>query len=165
MPLLAATLAPQPPTAVPRVHVDRLDLPPGLVVARPESQTQLADAAGRADVVLLRHSAAVPSAAALQRVLALLEDALATANRPRRQVRLAVELSVVVVPDVTSVARKRHELAQLDALAGLSWSPSSTWVVSTAVALLDDVLAATRAFEIDDVLLQPLGPRAAAAVR
>jgi len=149
----------------PRLHVDRLDLPPGMVEARPESESQIVAAAREAHVVRLRHSAAVPSDGALARVIALVEEELAAAGRRRSEVRLTLELQVAVVANAASVARKRTELAHLDALSGLSWSPSATWVVTTAERLVDDVLAAAEHLDVDDVLLVPLGARAAAAIR
>lgn len=149
----------------PRLHVDRLDLPPGVVEARPESESQIVAAAREAHVVRLRHSAAVPSDGALARVIALVEEELAAAGRRRADVRLTLELQVAVVPDAAAVTRKRTELAHLDALSGLSWSPSATWVVTTADRLVDDVLAAAEHLDVDDVLLVPLGARAAAAIR
>lgn len=149
----------------PRLHVDRLDLPPGVVDARPESESQIVAAAREAHVVRLRHSAAVPSDGALARVIALVEEELAAAGRRRAEVRLTLELQVAVVADAASVACKRTELSHLDALSGLSWSPSATWVVTTAERLVDDVLAAAEHLDVDDVLLIPLGARAAAAIR
>lgn len=149
----------------PRLHVDRLDLPPDVVEARPESESQIVAAAREAHVVRLRHSAAVPSDGALARVIALVEEELAAAGRRRAEVRLTLELQVAVVADAASVARKRTELSHLDALSGLSWSPSATWVVTTAERLVDDVLAAAEHLDVDDVLLIPLGARAAAAIR
>ncbi|MCG2798622.1 MAG: hypothetical protein L6367_08780 [Cellulomonas sp.] len=153
------------PHTIPRLHIGQLDVPPGAVEARPESQSQIAAAARHAHIVRLRHTAAVPSDGALARVIALVEEELAAAGRHRAEVRLALELQVAVVPDPATVARRRIELSHLDALSGLSWSPSATWVVTTAERLVDDVLTAAEHLHVDDVLLIPLGERAASAIR
>jgi len=162
---LPAQHLPSARRGAPRLHVDRIELPPGTRESRPESQTQLDAAAREADVVRLRHTAAVPSDGALARVIALLEATLDEVGRARSAVRVALELQVAVVADAAAITRKRTELGHLDALAGLSWSPSATWVVTTAERLVDDVLAAAAPLEVDDVVLLPLGELAAHTVR
>lgn len=150
-----------PLRSVPVLHVGGIVGPDGLVESAPQSQAEIEDAAARSDVMRLRASAAVPSFGALARVAALAEESAVRAGR-RRDVRLVLELQVVVVHDEAQLTRRRSTLAHLDALAGLSWSPSATWIVTTPQRLVDDVLDVAAGIEVDDVVLLPLGPEATA---
>jgi alkanesulfonate monooxygenase SsuD/methylene tetrahydromethanopterin reductase-like flavin-dependent oxidoreductase (luciferase family) len=131
------------------------------VEARPESESGIAVAARTADVIRLGFSVAVPSVGALARVAALVEDALADAGRDRAEVRVLLDLEVVLAGDEGTARRKRSHLEYLDALAGLSWAPADTRVVTTADRLVAEVGEVARRAGVDGVVLHPLAGGAA----
>jgi len=131
------------------------------VEARPESESGIAVAARTADVIRLGFSVAVPSVGALARVATLVEDALAEAGRDRSEVRVLLDLEVVLAGDERTARRKRSHLEYLDALAGLSWAPADTRVVTTADRLVAEVGEVARRAGVDGVVLHPLAGGAA----
>ncbi|WP_158369965.1 LLM class flavin-dependent oxidoreductase [Cellulosimicrobium cellulans] len=123
---------------------------------RPGSESAIAVAARTADVIRLGFSVAVPSVGALARVAALVDDALAEAGRDRTEVRVLLDLEVVLAGDERTARRKRSHLEYLDALAGLSWAPADTRVVTTADRLVAEVGEVARRAGVDGVVLHPL---------
>lgn len=149
-PSLSAAVPPAP-----AIHLHSSGLPG--VEHRPESETGLVLAAARADVIRFGFSAAVPSVGALTRVVALLAEELAAVGRSRSQVRLLLDLDLVLAADRVAARRRRAELEYLDALAGLSWSPVDGRVVTTADRLVDEVRELAERVGVDAVVLHPLG--------
>lgn len=152
----AATLAPPAPDRAPVVHVGSPDYGVRTVEARPGSESAIGVAARTADVIRLGFSVAVPSVGALARVAALVDDALAEAGRNRAEVRVLLDLEVVLAGDERTARRKRSHLEHLDALAGLSWAPADTRVVTTADRLVAEVREVARRAGVDGVVLHPL---------
>lgn len=140
----------------PVVHVGAPAYGVRTVEARPESESGIAVAARTADVIRLGFSVAVPSVGALARVAALVEDALAEVGRDRSAVRVLLDLEVVLAGDERTARRKRSHLEYLDALAGLSWAPADTRVVTTADRLVAEVGEVARRAGVDGVVLHPL---------
>jgi hypothetical protein len=126
------------------------------VEARPGSESAIAVAARTADVIRLAFSVAVPSVGALARVAALVDEALAEQGRPRAEVRVLLDLEVVLAADERTARRKRSQLEHLDALAGLTWSPADSRVVTTADRLVAEVRELAVRAGVDGVVLQPL---------
>lgn len=123
---------------------------------RPGSESAIAVAARTADVIRFGFSVAVPSVGALARVAALVDDALAEVGRDRTEVRVLLDLEVVLAGDERTARRKRSHLEYLDALAGLSWAPADTRVVTTADRLVAEVGEVARRAGVDGVVLHPL---------
>jgi alkanesulfonate monooxygenase SsuD/methylene tetrahydromethanopterin reductase-like flavin-dependent oxidoreductase (luciferase family) len=163
---VAATPAP-PAVPEPTIHVLAPDYGVRTVESRPGSESAIALAGVHADVVRLEFSVAVPSVGALSRVAALVDDAVAASGRDRADVRVLLDLEVVVAVDEVTARRKRSQLEYLDALAGLSWSPAATRVVTTGDRLVAEVRELARRAGVDGVVLHPLsgGPAAAADLR
>ncbi|WP_454049959.1 hypothetical protein [Cellulomonas sp. Marseille-Q8402] len=157
----APVAAVRPLGPAPVVHVRTPAYGVRTVEARPGSEAAITVAARTADVIRLGFSAAVPSIGALARVTALVEDALAEAGRDRAEVRVLLDLEVVLADDERSARRKRSQLEYLDALAGLSWAPADTRVVTTAGRLLAEVVEVARRAGVDGVVLHPLAGGAA----
>ncbi|NKY08357.1 LLM class flavin-dependent oxidoreductase, partial [Cellulomonas hominis] len=144
------------------IHVGSPDYGVRTVEFRPGSETAIALAAARADVIRLEFSVAVPTVGALARVVALVEEAVAEAGRDRAEVRVVLDLEVVLAADARTARRKRSHLEYLDALAGLGWSPAATRVVTTPELLAAEVRELARRAGVDAVVLLPLagGPSA-----
>lgn len=123
---------------------------------RPGSETAIVLAASRADVIRLEFSVAVPSVGALARVAALVDESVAEVGRDRAEVRVLLDVEVVLAADERAARRKRSQLEHLDALAGLTWSPAATRVVTTRDRLVDEVLELARRAGVDGVVLLPL---------
>jgi hypothetical protein len=142
-PVAAPAPSPAPPAAAPDIHVGSPDYGVRTVEFRPGSETAIALAAARADVIRLEFSVAVPTVGALARVVAL-------------------DLEVVLAADARTARRKRSHLEYLDALAGLGWSPAATRVVTTPELLAAEVRELARRAGVDAVVLLPLagGPSA-----
>jgi alkanesulfonate monooxygenase SsuD/methylene tetrahydromethanopterin reductase-like flavin-dependent oxidoreductase (luciferase family) len=160
--------APAHPAAPdPTIHVLAPDYGVRTVESRPGSESAIALAAVHADVIRLEFSVAVPSVGALSRVAALVEEAVAASGRDRAEVRVLLDLEVVLAGDERTARRKRSQLEHLDALAGLTWSPADTRVVTTADRLVAEVRELARRAGVDGVVLHPLagGPAAAAELR
>jgi alkanesulfonate monooxygenase SsuD/methylene tetrahydromethanopterin reductase-like flavin-dependent oxidoreductase (luciferase family) len=164
-----AAVAPAParPYAEPTIDVLAPAYGVRTVESRPGSESAIALAGVHADVVRLEFSVAVPSVGALSRVAALVEDAVAASGRDRADVRVLLDLEVVLAPDEGTARRKRSQLEHLDALAGLTWSPAATRVVTTGDRLVGEVRELARRAGVDGVVLHPLsgGPAAAADLR
>ncbi|WP_282948402.1 hypothetical protein [Cellulomonas endometrii] len=156
-----------PPAPDPTIHVLAPDYGVRTVESRPGSESAIALAAVHADVIRLEFSVAVPSVGALSRVAALVEEAVAASGRDRAEVRVLLDLEVVLAGDERTARRKRSQLEHLDALAGLTWSPADTRVVTTADRLVAEVRELARRAGVDGVVLHPLagGPAAAAQLR
>ncbi|TKR24100.1 hypothetical protein FA014_07780 [Cellulomonas hominis] len=144
------------PEQAPVVHVGAPAYGVRTVEARPGSESAIAVAARTADVIRLGFSVAVPSVGALARVAALVDDALVEAGRDRAEVRVLLDLEVVLAGDEGTARRKRSHLEYLDALAGLSWAPADTRVVTTADRLVAEVGEVARRAGVDGVVLHPL---------
>jgi hypothetical protein len=67
-----------------------------------------------------------------------------------------LDLEVVLAGDERTARRKRSHLEYLDALAGLSWAPADTRVVTTADRLVAEVGEVARRAGVDGVVLHPL---------
>lgn len=154
-------------TVPPAVHVAAPAYGTRTVEARPGSESAIAVAARTADVIRLEFSVAVPSVGALARVAALVEDAVADAGRDRSEVVVLLDLDVVLAGDEGTARRKRSQLEYLDALAGLTWSPADTRVVTTGDRLLAEVRELASRAGVDGVVLHPLsgGPAVEAELR
>jgi len=124
---------------------------------RPLTSTELLVAAARADVIRLAFSPQVPGVAALADLIAFAEQAIAAADRGRHEVRLLLDLDVVLAADVRTARRKRAELEYLDALSGLTWSPADTRVVTTTEQLLTELAELAERTGVDGLVLHPLG--------
>lgn len=165
----AARVAPAGPLAAagPDIHVGSPDYGVRTVEFRPGSETAIALAAARADVIRLEFSVAVPTVGALARVVALVEEAVADAGRDRAEVRVVLDLEVVLAADERTARRKRSHLEYLDALSGLGWSPAATRVVTTPALLAAEARELGRRAGVDGVVLLPLagGPAAEAELR
>lgn len=148
-------------TREPEVHVGTPVYGVRTVEARPGSESAIAVAARTADVIRLEFSVAVPSAGALARVAALVDEALAEQGRDRAGVRVLLDLEVVLAGDERTARRKRSQLEHLDALAGLTWSPADTRVVTTADRLVAEVRELATRAGVDGVVLHPLSGGAA----
>ncbi|MEN1976610.1 hypothetical protein [Cellulomonas olei] len=162
-PAAAATVRSAAPAAAgPDIHVGSPDYGVRTVELRPGSETAIALAAARADVIRLEFSVAVPTVGALARVVALVEEAVADAGRDRAEVRVVLDLEVVLASDERTARRKRSHLEYLDALSGLGWSPAATRVVTTPALLAAEVRELARRAGVDGVVLLPLagGPAA-----
>ncbi len=123
---------------------------------RPESESALVLAAARADVVRLSFSAAVPTPGAMSRVVALLEEEIATVGRARSEVRILLDVEVVLAVDEAAARRKRSHLDSLDSLAGLTWTPAASRVVAAAPQVVREVLALAAFTGVDGLVLVPL---------
>lgn len=132
------------------------------VEQHPGSESAIAVAARTADVIRLGFSVAVPSVGALSRVVALVDEALVEQGRDRAEVRVLLDLEVVLAGDERTARRKRSQLEHLDALAGLTWSPADTRVVTTADRLVAEVRELALRAGVDGVVLLPLAGGAAA---
>lgn len=150
------TLVHAPVAPGPAVHVRTPGGGVRTVEFRPGSESAIALAAARADVIRLDFSVAVPSLGALTRVVALVEDAIADVGRDRSEVRVLLDLEVVLAADELAARRKRSQLEYLDALAGLTWSPAATRVVTTRDRLADEVRELALRAGVDGVVLLPL---------
>lgn len=148
----SAVGATEPPT----IHVRTPRYGVRTVEARPGSESAIAVAARTADVIRLEFSVAVPSVGALARVAALVDEALAESGRDRDGVRVLLDLEVVLAGDERTARRKRSQLEHLDALAGLTWSPADTRVVTTADRLVAEVRELAVRAGVDGVVLHPL---------
>ncbi|HEY0188734.1 MAG TPA: hypothetical protein VGC67_14680 [Cellulomonas sp.] len=151
----------------PTVHVRTPDYGVRTVEFRPGSESAIALAAARADVIRLGFSVVLPSIGALARVVALIDEEIAAVGRERAEVRVLLDLDVVLAADERTARRKRSHLEYLDALAGLSWSPAATRVVTTADRLAAEVRELAERAGVDGVVLHPLagGPEADARVQ
>jgi alkanesulfonate monooxygenase SsuD/methylene tetrahydromethanopterin reductase-like flavin-dependent oxidoreductase (luciferase family) len=145
----------------PDVHVRTPAYGVRTVEARPGSESAIAVAARTADVIRLEFSVAVPSVGALSRVAALVDEALAEQGRDRSEVRVLLDLEVVLADDERTARRKRSQLEHLDALAGLTWSPADTRVVTTADRLVAEARELAIRAGVDGVVLHPLSGGAA----
>lgn len=150
------------PTDEPTIHVRTPAYGVQAVEQRPQSESAIAVAARTADVIRLAFSVAVPSVGALSRVAALVDEALAESGRDRADVRVLLDLEVVLAGDERTARRKRSQLEYLDALAGLGWSPAATRVVTTADRLVAEVRELATRAGVDGVVLHPLSGGAAA---
>lgn len=72
-------------------------------------------------------------------------------------VRVLVEVEVVLAEDAAAAARKRSQLELLDALVGLAWSPSSVRVVTTADRVEEESGRLAGRLGADGVVLLPVG--------
>ncbi len=153
---VAAPRAASPAAAEPTIHVRTPDYGVRTVEFRPGSETAIVLAASRADVIRLEFSVAVPSVGALARVAALVDESVAEVGRDRTEVRVLLDLEVVLAADERTARRKRSQLEHLDALAGLSWSPAATRVVTTPDRLVEEVRELARRAGVDGVVLLPL---------
>jgi alkanesulfonate monooxygenase SsuD/methylene tetrahydromethanopterin reductase-like flavin-dependent oxidoreductase (luciferase family) len=140
----------------PDVHVRTPAYGVRTVEARPGSESAISVAARTADVIRLAFSVAVPSVGALSRVAALVDETLAEQGRSRAEVRVLLDLEVVLAADERTARRKRSQLEHLDALAGLTWSPADSRVVTTADRLVAEVRELALRAGVDGVVLQPL---------
>jgi alkanesulfonate monooxygenase SsuD/methylene tetrahydromethanopterin reductase-like flavin-dependent oxidoreductase (luciferase family) len=172
VPSAPATVRPVPAVDLPvartaTIHVRTPDYGVRTVEFRPGSQSAIALAAARADVIRLGFSVVVPSVGALSRVVALVEEEIAATGRDRAEVRVLLDVDVVLAADERTARRKRSHLEYLDALAGLSWSPAATRVVTTADRLAVEVHELAERTGVDGVVLHPLagGDEADARVR
>jgi alkanesulfonate monooxygenase SsuD/methylene tetrahydromethanopterin reductase-like flavin-dependent oxidoreductase (luciferase family) len=150
--VLRPTDVPEPPA----IHVRAPAYGVRTVEQRPGSESAIVVAARTADVIRLAFSVAVPSVGALARVAALVDEALAEQGRPRAEVRVLLDLEVVLAADERTARRKRSQLEHLDALAGLTWSPADSRVVTTADRLVAEVRELALRAGVDGVVLQPL---------
>ncbi len=167
-PRLVPVAGGRPAAPEPEIHVGAPALAGVRTVeSRPGSESAIALAGVHADVVRLEFSVAVPSVGAMARVAALVDDAVADADRARADVRVLLDLEVVLAADEATARRKRSQLEHLDALAGLTWSPAATRVVTTPERLVGEVRELARRAGVDGVVLHPLsgGPAAAATLR
>lgn len=144
------------PAAEPTIHVRTPAYGVQAVEQRPQSESAIAAAVRTADVIRLAFSVAVPSVGALSRVAALVEEALAASGRDRADVRVLLDLEVVLAGDERTARRKRSQLEHLDALAGLGWSPADSRVVTTADRLVAEVRELAARAGVDGVVLHPL---------
>lgn len=154
-PVAAPRVEPAEPVE-PAIHVRTPDYGVRTVEFRPGSETAIVLAASRADVIRLEFSVAVPSVGALARVAALVEESVAEVGRDRAEVRVLLDVEVVLASDERTARRKRSQLEHLDALAGLTWSPAATRVVTTPDRLVDEVRELARRAGVDGVVLLPL---------
>lgn len=150
----SATVPAEP--AEPTIHVRTPDYGVRTVEFRPGSETAIVLAASRADVIRLEFSVAVPSVGALARVAALVDESVAEVGRDRAEVRVLLDVEVVLAADERTARRKRSQLEHLDALAGLTWSPAATRVVTTPDRLVEEVRELARRSGVDGVVLLPL---------
>lgn len=72
-------------------------------------------------------------------------------------VRVLVEVEVVLAEDAAAAARKRTQMELLDALVGLAWAPSSVRVVATADRVDEEAGRLAERVGADGVLLLPVG--------
>ncbi|WP_258724645.1 hypothetical protein [Cellulomonas sp. NS3] len=126
------------------------------VAFRPTSGVALALAAARADAVHLSFSAQVPTVAAMTALVEQLEDEIAAVGRERAGVRIVLDLDVLPTADADTARRKRSYLEHLDALAGLTWTPSATRVVAAPEAVVGTAVDLARRVGADGVVLVPL---------
>lgn len=146
-----------------RVHVEVADRAPRagtvefLLDAEALDATTLALAAARADVVRIVHSAALPTAASVRALVGVLEDEVAAVGRDRDAVRVVLEVETVVAADATDADRRRTHVAYAEAFAGLTWSPSSTWIVAPADQVVARAQALAARTGVDAVALAPVG--------
>ena len=122
--------------------------------------TTLALAAARADVVRIVHSAALPTVAAVRALVSVLDDEVRAVGRDRADVRVVLEVEAVVADDAADAHRRRAGVAYAEAFAGLSWSPSSTWLVAPLDRLPDDAAALAARTGVDTVALALVGTSA-----
>lgn len=161
-PVLARTRAPHAAAAParPRVEVAGPARTAGVefvLDADALTETTVALAAARADVVRLVHSAALPTPASVRALVAVLEDEVRAVGRDRTEVRLVLEVEAVVADDAADAARRRERLAYAEAFAGLSWSPTAAWLVAPAAALVAEAAALTARTGVDAVALALVG--------
>lgn len=123
---------------------------------RPLTGPDLLVAAARAQTIRLSFSPQTPRIADLADRVRLAEQAIGAAGRRRGDVRVLLDLDVVIAPDARTARRKRAELEYLDALSGLTWSPAETRVVTTAELLVDEVSELAERAGVDGVVLHPL---------
>ena len=102
----------------------------------------------------------MPTLTAATELIAALEDEIAAVGRHRRDVTVLLEVEVRVMPDETSARARRAHLAQLDALAGLAWSPRPTRVVGVGRQVVDDAASLATRAGADGAVLVPLSPAA-----
>lgn len=179
-PVLARTRAPHVPTRSsrpaphPRVEVTADRPAPGrvefLLDADALTETSIALAAARADVVRLVHSAALPTPASVRALVDVLEDEVRAVGRDRAEVRLVLEVEAVVAADAADAARRRERLAYAEAFSGLTWAPTATWLVAPVDALVREAADLAARTGVDTVSLALVGasrahaPALAAAV-
>jgi hypothetical protein len=119
--------------------------------------TSVALAAARADVVRIVHSAALPTVAAVGALVSVLEDEVRAVGRDRHEVRLVLEVEAVVAADEADATRRRTAVAYAEAFAGLTWAPSSTWLVAPLDRIAADAAALAARTGVDTVALALVG--------
>jgi len=92
--------------------------------------TSLALAAARAGTVRLRHGAALPTRAAVRALVAMLAGEIAAAGRDRRDVRMVLEVEVVVADDEADAVRRRTNLALSAAFSHATWHADTVVLVA-----------------------------------
>lgn len=120
----------------------------------------LALAAARADVVRLVPSAALPTPAHVRRLVRRVEQEVAALGRPRADVRVVLEVEAVVAADAADARRRRTHLAYAEAFAGLTWSPSASWVVAPVDAVVRTAAELARRTGVDTIALSLVGTSA-----
>lgn len=149
------SLRPAAPAVLPVEVADPAGLDAPLTF-RPRTEIALVLAAARADAVHLAFSSAVPTVEAMRALVRVLDEEIAAVGRDRSSVRVVVEIEVVPTIDAASARRKRSHLEHLDALAGLTWSPSATRIVSGPADVVAEAALLAASVGADAAVLVPL---------
>lgn len=128
------------------------------LVFQVDSEAGFALAAARADVIRIGFSRQVPTVTAAAGLVAALAAEILAVGRDPRDVTILLDVEVRVMPDEASARAKRTHLADLDALAGLSWSPKATRVVGVGRQVVDGATRLAAQTGADGVVLVPLSP-------
>lgn len=68
-----------------------------------------------------------------------------------------LDFQLVVLPDEASAERRRALFATNDAMAGLGWAASATWVVAPEWRVAADATALAARIGVDGIVLLPIG--------
>ncbi|QCB92622.1 hypothetical protein [Cellulomonas shaoxiangyii] len=153
--------------SVHRVGVAGLDAAPGavefLLDAESLTETTVALAAARADVIRLVHSAVLPTPAAVRALVDVLAAEIAAVGRDRTEVRVVLQVEAVVARDEADAARRREAVTYAEAFSGAVWASSVTWLVAPVERLVADAHALAARAQVDAVELALVGASAALA--
>lgn len=140
---------------VPTLHVGRPHDAGTEFVVRDEVHAALA--AARADTARVQFGPDAPTPEAVRRLVERVEDEVAALGRDRGTLRILLDVQVVVVSDEASVARRRALFATTDAMVGLGWNASATWIVAPEWKVAAEATALAARTGVDGVVLLPLG--------
>lgn len=123
----------------------------------PHTAGDVAHAARNARTVRVGTSRHLPDLAAVRGVLRAIEAQVSAAGRARDDVRLELELEVVLVDDAAAARRAHTRLSMLDGLTGLGWAPTASRLIGVREQVEAEAARIGADAGVDAVVLVPLG--------